>query len=108
MFSEIRVFMKTPPVEFYTPVSRYPVLGQRSVRGSACERVSHLVILSVTLVLAVVAWACSRSLTRSSGSTTPLVEELGYCDRHPMACPSARSPGTLQTPATSPTATTSQ
>jgi len=76
MLSEVRIgdglrddgvsFMKTPPVEFCAPVSRDPVPGRRLMRGSACERISQIAIISVTLVLTVGAWACSRSLVISS------------------------------------------
>lgn len=63
------LFMKTPPLEFYAPVPREPLPGRRLMRGSAFERISRLAIFSVALVLAVGAWACSRSLVISEPSS---------------------------------------
>lgn len=83
--------MKAPPVEFCDPVSREPVPGKRLMRASAFERILQLDILSVALVLAVGAWACSSKPRVEGAVVRPNIGRIarGPISVTPTATPSA-------------------
>lgn len=100
MLSEVRVgdgvrqgdvlFMKTPPLEFFAPVSSDPVLGRRLIRGSAFECISRLAIFSLALVLAAGAWSCSSEPPMHGALGTPHVIGMpGQVPVSPTATPTA-------------------